>query len=58
MGHIKKDCYTLENKENLAITNQKEKQPETSDEASIGKDYYNDEGLLVISYSDSKFDDD
>ncbi|KAG8494159.1 hypothetical protein CXB51_011863 [Gossypium anomalum] len=52
-GHIKSECYKLQNKIKREAANQKEKQPENSDEADVVEDYSDGE-LLVASVNDSK----
>ncbi|KAG8492060.1 hypothetical protein CXB51_015686 [Gossypium anomalum] len=52
-GHIKSECYKLQNKIKREAANQKGKQPENSDEADVVEDYSDGE-LLVASVNDSK----
>ncbi|KAG8502968.1 hypothetical protein CXB51_000803 [Gossypium anomalum] len=52
-GHIKSECYKLQNKIKREAANQKGKQPENSGEADIVEDYSDGE-LLVTSVNDSK----
>ncbi|KAG8482734.1 hypothetical protein CXB51_024185 [Gossypium anomalum] len=52
-GHIKSECYKLQNKIKREAVNQKGKQPENSSEADVVEDY-NDDELLVASVNDSK----
>ncbi|KAG8492401.1 hypothetical protein CXB51_009724 [Gossypium anomalum] len=52
-GHIKSECYKLQNKIKREATNQKEKQPENSGEADVVEDYSDGE-LLVASVNDFK----
>ncbi|KAG8499473.1 hypothetical protein CXB51_005963 [Gossypium anomalum] len=52
-GHIKSECYKLQNKIKREVANQKGKQPENSSEANVVEDYSNGE-LLVASVNDSK----
>ncbi|KAG8501778.1 hypothetical protein CXB51_004763 [Gossypium anomalum] len=52
-GHIKSECYKLQNKIKREATNQKGKQPENSSEADVVEDYSDGE-LLVASVNDSK----
>ncbi|KAG8481033.1 hypothetical protein CXB51_025775 [Gossypium anomalum] len=52
-GHIKSECYKLQNKIKREAANQKGKQPENSGEADIVEDYSDGE-LLVVSVNDSK----
>ncbi|KAG8480237.1 hypothetical protein CXB51_024800 [Gossypium anomalum] len=52
-GHIKSECYKLQNKIKREAANQKGKQPENSGEADIVEDYSDGE-LLVASVNDSK----
>ncbi|KAG8472622.1 hypothetical protein CXB51_034312 [Gossypium anomalum] len=52
-GHIKSECYKLQNKKKREAANQKEKQPENSGEADVVEDYSDGE-LLVASVNDSK----
>ncbi|KAG8492267.1 hypothetical protein CXB51_009957 [Gossypium anomalum] len=52
-GHIKSECYKLQNKIKKEATNQKGKQPENSSEADVVKDYSDGE-LLVVSVNNSK----
>ncbi|KAG8472381.1 hypothetical protein CXB51_035329 [Gossypium anomalum] len=52
-GHIKSECYKLQNKIKREAANQKEKQPENSGEADVVEDYSDGE-LLVASVNDSK----
>ncbi|KAG8494480.1 hypothetical protein CXB51_011893 [Gossypium anomalum] len=53
-GHIKSECYKLQNKIKREAANQKGKQPENSGEANVVEDYSDGE-LLVVSVNDSKF---
>ena len=53
-GHIKAECYKLQNKDKRVIANQKGKQPEKSDEASATEGKYNDGELLIVSDGNSK----
>ncbi|KAG8489688.1 hypothetical protein CXB51_017740 [Gossypium anomalum] len=55
-GHIKSECYKLQNKIKKKAENQKGKQPEQSDEAEVVEDY-NDDELLVVSADNSKVSD-
>ncbi|KAG8481838.1 hypothetical protein CXB51_027155 [Gossypium anomalum] len=52
-GHIKSECYKLQNKIKREAANQKGKQPENSGKADVVEDYSNGE-LLVASVNDSK----
>ncbi|KAG8481529.1 hypothetical protein CXB51_026324 [Gossypium anomalum] len=52
-GHIKSECYKLQNKIKGEAANQKGKQPENSGEADVVEDYSDGE-LLVASVNDSK----
>ncbi|KAG8481615.1 hypothetical protein CXB51_026469 [Gossypium anomalum] len=52
-GHIKSECYKLQNKIKREATNQKGKQPENFGEADVVEDYSDGE-LLVTSVNDSK----
>ncbi|KAG8472490.1 hypothetical protein CXB51_034176 [Gossypium anomalum] len=52
-GHIKSECYKLQNKIKREAANQKGKQPENFGEADVVEDY-NDGELLVTSVNDSK----
>ncbi|KAG8498240.1 hypothetical protein CXB51_007432 [Gossypium anomalum] len=52
-GHIKSECYKLQNKIKREAANQKGKQPENSSEADVVEDYSDGE-LLVASVNDSK----
>ncbi|KAG8474805.1 hypothetical protein CXB51_031510 [Gossypium anomalum] len=52
-GHIKSECYKLQNKIKREAGNQKGKQPENSGEADVVEDYSDGE-LLVASVNDSK----
>ncbi|KAG8473150.1 hypothetical protein CXB51_035082 [Gossypium anomalum] len=52
-GHIKSECYKLQNKIKRETANQKGKQPENFDEANVVEDYSDGE-LLVASVNDSK----
>ncbi|KAG8493558.1 hypothetical protein CXB51_011740 [Gossypium anomalum] len=52
-GHIKSECYKLQNKIKREGANQKGKQPENSGEADVVEDY-SDGKLLVASINDSK----
>ncbi|KAG8473757.1 hypothetical protein CXB51_035572 [Gossypium anomalum] len=52
-GHIKSECYKLQNKIKKESANQKGKQPENFSEADIVEDYSDGE-LLVSSVNDSK----
>ncbi|KAG8474857.1 hypothetical protein CXB51_031589 [Gossypium anomalum] len=52
-GHIKSECYKLQNKIKMEAANQKGKQPENSGEADVVEDY-NDGELLVASVNDCK----
>ncbi|KAG8493469.1 hypothetical protein CXB51_010771 [Gossypium anomalum] len=52
-GHIKSECYKLQNKIKREIANQKGKQTENFDEADVVEDYSDGE-LLVASVNDSK----
>ncbi|KAG8479138.1 hypothetical protein CXB51_029778 [Gossypium anomalum] len=52
-GHIKFECYKLQNKIKREAANQKGKQPENSGEADVVEDYSDGE-LLVASVNDSK----
>ncbi|KAG8488863.1 hypothetical protein CXB51_016741 [Gossypium anomalum] len=52
-GHIKSECYKLQNKIKREAANQKGKQPENYGEADVVEDYSDDE-LLVASVNDSK----
>ncbi|KAG8496686.1 hypothetical protein CXB51_007936 [Gossypium anomalum] len=52
-GHIKSECYKLQNKIKREAANQKGKQPENSGEADV-VEYYSDGELLVASVNDSK----
>ncbi|KAG8490262.1 hypothetical protein CXB51_016090 [Gossypium anomalum] len=52
-GHIKSECYKLQNKIKREAANQKGKQPENFGEADVVEDYSNGE-LLVASVNDSK----
>ncbi|KAG8489449.1 hypothetical protein CXB51_017818 [Gossypium anomalum] len=52
-GHIKSECYKLQNKIKREASNQKGKQPENSGEADVVEDYSNGE-LLVASVKDFK----
>ncbi|KAG8475009.1 hypothetical protein CXB51_031823 [Gossypium anomalum] len=52
-GHIKSECYKLQNKIKREAANQKGKQPENFGEADVVEDY-SDSKLLVASVNDSK----
>ncbi|KAK5772363.1 hypothetical protein PVK06_048648 [Gossypium arboreum] len=52
-GHIKSECYKLQNKIKREVANQKGKQPENFGEADVVKDYSDGE-LLAISVNNSK----
>ncbi|KAG8493847.1 hypothetical protein CXB51_011132 [Gossypium anomalum] len=52
-GHIKSECYKLQNKIKREAANQKGKQPENSGEADVVEDYSDGE-LLVASVNDFK----
>ncbi|KAG8472574.1 hypothetical protein CXB51_034372 [Gossypium anomalum] len=52
-GHIKSECYKLQNKIKREAANQKGRQPENSGEADVVEDYSDGE-LLVASVNDSK----
>ncbi|KAG8491575.1 hypothetical protein CXB51_014846 [Gossypium anomalum] len=52
-GHIKSECYKLQNKIKMEAANQKGKQPENSGEADVVEGY-SDSELLVTSVNDSK----
>ncbi|KAG8482827.1 hypothetical protein CXB51_024187 [Gossypium anomalum] len=52
-GHIKSECYKLQNKIKREAANQKGKQPENSGEADVVEDYSDGE-LLVASVNNSK----
>ncbi|KAG8482499.1 hypothetical protein CXB51_024054 [Gossypium anomalum] len=52
-GHIKSECYKLQNKIKREAANQKGKQPENSGKADVVEDYSDGE-LLVASVNDSK----
>ncbi|KAG8474939.1 hypothetical protein CXB51_031653 [Gossypium anomalum] len=52
-GHIKYECYKLQNKIKREVANQKGKQPENFGEADVVEDYSDGE-LLVASVNDSK----
>ncbi|KAG8492966.1 hypothetical protein CXB51_010297 [Gossypium anomalum] len=52
-GHIKSECYKLQNKIKREAASQKGKQPENSSEAVVVEDY-SDGKLLVTSVNDSK----
>ncbi|KAG8486247.1 hypothetical protein CXB51_019546 [Gossypium anomalum] len=52
-GHIKSECYKLQNKIKREATNQKGKQLKNFDEADVVEDYSDGE-LLVASVNDSK----
>ncbi|KAG8499632.1 hypothetical protein CXB51_006096 [Gossypium anomalum] len=52
-GHIKSECYKLQNKIKREAANQKRKQPENFDKADVVEDYSDGE-LLVASINDSK----
>ncbi|KAG8499034.1 hypothetical protein CXB51_005442 [Gossypium anomalum] len=52
-GHIKSECYKLQNKIKREAANQEGKQPENSGEADVVEDYSDGE-LLVASVNDSK----
>ncbi|KAG8488508.1 hypothetical protein CXB51_016430 [Gossypium anomalum] len=52
-GHIKSECYKLQNKIKREAANQKGKQPENSHEADVVEDYSDGE-LLVAFVNDSK----
>ncbi|KAG8485343.1 hypothetical protein CXB51_021504 [Gossypium anomalum] len=52
-GHIKSECYKLQNKIKREAANQKGKQPENFGEADVVEDYSDGE-LLVASVNDSK----
>ncbi|KAG8474742.1 hypothetical protein CXB51_031399 [Gossypium anomalum] len=52
-GHIKSECYKLQNKIKGEAANQKGKQPENSGEADVVEDYSDGE-LLVASVNESK----
>ncbi|KAG8500272.1 hypothetical protein CXB51_004359 [Gossypium anomalum] len=52
-GHIKSECYKIQNKIKREAANQKEKQPENFGEADVVEDYSDGE-LLVASVNDSK----
>ncbi|KAG8489146.1 hypothetical protein CXB51_017182 [Gossypium anomalum] len=52
-GHIKSECYKLQNKIKREAANQKGKQPKNSGEADVVEDYSDGE-LLVASVNDSK----
>ncbi|KAG8473056.1 hypothetical protein CXB51_034969 [Gossypium anomalum] len=52
-GHIKSECYKLQNKIKREATNQKGKQPENFGETDVVEDY-SDGKLLVTSVNDSK----
>ncbi|KAG8492887.1 hypothetical protein CXB51_010059 [Gossypium anomalum] len=51
-GHIKSECYKLQNKIKREIANQKGKQPKNSGEADVVEDY--SDKLLVVSVNNSK----
>ena len=53
-GHIKSECYKLQNKNKRVAANQKRKQSDNSGEASVAEDDYSDGELLVISDGSSK----
>lgn len=55
--HIKKNCYRLQNKIKKLVANQKRMQSETSGETNVVGNCLNDVEFLVISNSDSKFDE-
>ncbi|KAG8496528.1 hypothetical protein CXB51_007650 [Gossypium anomalum] len=55
-GHIKSECYKLQNKIKRETVNQKGKQPENFGKAYVVEDY-NDDKLLVASINDSKVSD-
>ncbi|KAG8474318.1 hypothetical protein CXB51_033774 [Gossypium anomalum] len=52
-GHIKSECYKLQNKIKREAVNQKGKQPENSGETDVVEDYSDGE-LLVVFVNDSK----
>ncbi|KAG8482633.1 hypothetical protein CXB51_024176 [Gossypium anomalum] len=52
-GHIKSECYKLQNKIKTEAVNQKGKQPKNSSEANVVEDY-SDSELLVASVNNSK----
>ncbi|KAG8500494.1 hypothetical protein CXB51_002743 [Gossypium anomalum] len=52
-GHIKSECYKLQNKIKREATNQKGKQPENSGEVDVVEDYSDGE-LLVTSVNNSE----
>ena len=52
--HIKCECYKLQNKNKTIAANQKGKQLEKSDEASVVEYEYSDGELLVVFYGNSK----
>ncbi|KAG8476901.1 hypothetical protein CXB51_030380 [Gossypium anomalum] len=52
-GHIKSECYKLQNKIKSEAANQKGKQPENFGKADVVEDYSNGE-LLVVSINNSK----
>ncbi|KAG8503825.1 hypothetical protein CXB51_001964 [Gossypium anomalum] len=52
-GHIKSECYKIQNKIKKEAANQKGKQSENSSEADVVEDY-NDSELLVSSVNNSK----
>ncbi|KAG8480001.1 hypothetical protein CXB51_025036 [Gossypium anomalum] len=52
-GHIKSECYKLQNKIKREAANQKGKQPKNPGEADVVEDYSDGE-LLVASVNDSK----
>ena len=53
-GHIKSECYKLQNKNKRAATNHKGKQSDNSGETSVAEDDHSDGELLVVSDSSFK----
>ncbi|KAG8503541.1 hypothetical protein CXB51_001510 [Gossypium anomalum] len=55
-GHIKSECYMLQNKIKREAANQKGKQPEKSDETDVAEDYSDGE-ILVAFVNNSKLNE-
>ena len=53
-GHIKSECYKLQNRNKRDAAKQKGNQPEKSGEASVAEDGLSDGELLFVSDGDSK----
>ena len=49
-GHIKSECYKLQNKNKKVAANQKGKQLEKSGEANVVEDEYSDGKILVFFF--------